>query len=113
MYSVTDRKSFEGISYWTKSLDENCKEGISKVLVGNKTDLEDMRQVTAAEGRDVAEKNKMLFYEASAKTGINVEELFVNVARDIVLKHPGIVVESAAGKRLTAAPADKTSGGCC
>ena len=39
------------ISYWIKSLEENCKEGIIRVLVGNKTDLEDKREVKIEEGK--------------------------------------------------------------
>ncbi len=46
------------------------------VLVGNKRDLEKNREVTEEEGREFAEKNGMLFFETSALTGKNVEEVF-------------------------------------
>ena len=121
MYSITDRKSFEstkfemnsvGISYWIKSLDDNCKEGISKILVGNKMDLEDMRQVKYEEGKSVADKNGMQFYETSAKAGTGIEDVFLGVAKDIIQKHPNIVVESNV-KMLSAANVDKNSSSCC
>ncbi len=115
MYSITDKKSFENVSYWIKSLDDNCKVGISKILVGNKLDLEDTRQVTQAEGKALAAKHGMLFYETSAKTGINVENVFMDVARDIVMKNPGLVTAESAGKTLGAGTQgkDKTKGDCC
>ncbi len=56
------------------------------VLVGNKCDLNDKRQVTAEEGKDLADRNEMLFFETSAKEGINVEEIFLNSANEISKK---------------------------
>ena len=56
------------------------------VLVGNKCDLNDKRQVTIEEGRELAERNEMLFFETSAKDGINVDEIFLNSANEISKK---------------------------
>ena len=47
------------------------------VLVGNKIDLENERQILYEEGASFAEKNNMLFFETSAKTGQNIETLFM------------------------------------
>ena len=47
------------------------------VLVGNKIDLENERQILYEEGASFAEKNNMLFIETSAKTGQNIENLFM------------------------------------
>ena len=56
------------------------------VLVGNKSDLEDKRQVSTEEGQELADKYGMLFFETSAKNGQNVEEIFQNSANEIARK---------------------------
>ena len=76
VYEISNKKSFEKISYWMEDCKNTAPKSILMVLVGNKCDLEDNREVTEEEGREFAEKNGMLFFETSAKTGKNVEELF-------------------------------------
>ena len=56
------------------------------VLIGNKVDLEDNRQVSYEEGSVFAEKNGMLFFETSAKTGKNIEEIFLKSSMEIAKK---------------------------
>jgi Ras-related protein Rab-6A len=51
------------------------------VLVGNKTDLSDKRQVTEAQGQEEAKKNNLMFIETSAKLGHNVKLLFKRIAQ--------------------------------
>ena len=76
VYEISNKKSFENISSWIEECKNTAPKSILMVLVGNKCDLEDNREVTEEEGREFAEKNGMLFFETSAKTGKNVEELF-------------------------------------
>ena len=76
VYEISNKKSFENISSWIEECKNTAPKSILMVLVGNKCDLEDNREVTEEEGRELAEKNRMLFFETSAKTGKNVEELF-------------------------------------
>ena len=56
------------------------------VLVGNKSDLNDRRQVNTEEGQELADKFGIQFYETSAKTGDNVNEIFYNSADEIAKK---------------------------
>ena len=51
------------------------------VLVGNKTDLNDKREVTTQQGEDEAKKNNLMFVETSAKLGHNVKNLFKRIAQ--------------------------------
>jgi len=53
------------------------------MLIGNKNDLENQRQVTRGEGEAFAEKNGIYFLETSAKTAENVEEAFIETSHDI------------------------------
>jgi GTPase SAR1 family protein len=101
------------VSYWIKSLDENCKEGVVKALVGNKVDLAENRQVTSEEGKALAAKHKMFFYETSAKTGINVDEVFLTVGNDIIKRNPNIVVESSNKTLKQTQDKEKEKSSCC
>ena len=76
LYDITNKESFKNISKWIK-LNENStsKENI-KVLVGNKCDLDDNRVVSEEEGKKLADDYDMIFFEASAKTGKNINEIF-------------------------------------
>jgi len=56
------------------------------MLVGNKKDLEDKRQVPYKEGSELAEDNDILFCESSAKTGENVGKIFIDLAKQVLYK---------------------------
>lgn len=62
------------------------------VLVGNKTDLNDKREVTTQQGEDEAKKNNLMFVETSAKLGHNVKNLFKRIAQAL----PGMEGSDAA-----------------
>ena len=55
-----------------------------KVLIGNKCEMAENRQVTTEEGRNLAEENEMTFLETSAKTGENVFEIFSKASQRIL-----------------------------
>ncbi len=83
VYDVTDRESFLSIGNWLPEIEQNSTAGVSKVLIGNKTDLDYKRQVTKEEGQVCAKKFGMKFIETSAKQASNVQEAFKIMARDI------------------------------
>ena len=86
VYDISSRDSFEHVTTWIEDCKNQSPKTIFMVLVGNKCDLKDKRQVSEEEGKDLAEKNDMMFFETSAKDGINVEEIFVNSADQISKK---------------------------
>ena len=81
VYDITDQKSLkEGVTNWLEQLKYNCRvEDLVLVLVGNKTDMEDHREVKEEEGKEYAKKIGAMFVETSAKTGSNIEQLFTSI----------------------------------
>jgi len=86
VYDISSKDSFNNVINWIEDCKNQSPKTIFMVLVGNKCDLNDKRQVSFEEGKEFAEKNDMMFYETSAKDGINVEEIFFNSANEIAKK---------------------------
>jgi len=85
MYSVTSRASFELVTKFQQKIfmvkdEENY---FPMVIVGNKCDLDDQREVTKEEGDELAKTIGCPFFETSAKTRVNVEECFMECVREI------------------------------
>lgn len=60
-----------------------CKSEIVVMLVGNKSDLDSLRKVSKQDGLSFAEKNRVAFYEVSAKTGSNIDLIFSKIAEEL------------------------------
>ncbi|KAH9325426.1 hypothetical protein KI387_005604, partial [Taxus chinensis] len=84
VYDVTDESSFNNIRNWIRNIEQHASESVNKILVGNKADMdESKRAVPTARGQALANEFGMKFFETSAKTNFNVEEVFFNIGRDI------------------------------
>lgn len=79
-YSVTDKKSFQNIEIWMKQIMSHAPDAVI-ILVGNKCDLEP--EIPSDQGEQLAKSHNIKFFETSAKTGKNVEEIFQVLAKDI------------------------------
>ena len=86
VYDISNKESFNNISAWIEDCKNQSPKTIYFVLVGNKSDLNDRRQVNTEEGQELADKFGIQFYETSAKTGDNVNEIFYNSADEIAKK---------------------------
>ena len=86
VYDISSRDSFNNVSTWIEDCKNQSPKTIFMVLVGNKSDLADRRQVNTEEGQELADKYGMQFYETSAKTGENVEKIFLSSADEIARK---------------------------
>uniref|UniRef100_A0A7S2UMV5 Ras-related protein Rab-18 n=1 Tax=Attheya septentrionalis TaxID=420275 RepID=A0A7S2UMV5_9STRA len=123
VYDVTRRDSFENLDQWLKEVklySPNNGEGVIKLLVGNKIDLE--RKVPREEAEAWARSQGMLFLEASAKTKKGIRQCFMEVVQKII-EDPDLLLNTAPGrpkmnlKREKRGPGGPSSisddGGCC
>jgi len=101
VFDITDRESFEHVRNWMADIDKFAKEGVLRILVGNKCDLENSRQVRKEEGNEIANKYGIKYIETSAKETTNIEDLFISTAKNLLSKQvssSGVVKGTQSGK---------------
>ena len=77
VYDITDKSTFDEIKgYYKEKIKENCKENIKIILLGNKTDLEENREVPPEEGANFAAENGYMFMETSCLQNKYVADCF-------------------------------------
>jgi Ras-related protein Rab-8A len=115
VYDVTDRHSFIAIKTWSQQIKLHADSEVNKILLGNKCDQKEHRQVSYEEGESLAKSQNMKFFETSAKTDINVEEAFLSIARDVkdrLLKDGGANTLNS-GYNLNQRQQKKGKSSCC
>jgi len=80
VYDITNRNSFLNTAKWIDDVRTERGTDVVMMLVGNKTDLADKRQVSVEEGETRAKEHDIMFIETSAKAGFNIKALFRKVA---------------------------------
>eukprot|EP01111_Echinosteliopsis_oligospora_P013246 TRINITY_DN46_c0_g1_i3.p1 TRINITY_DN46_c0_g1~~TRINITY_DN46_c0_g1_i3.p1 ORF type:complete len:108 (-),score=31.59 TRINITY_DN46_c0_g1_i3:17-340(-) len=91
VYDVTKRKSFDTMKKWVQELQKQAPASIVLALAGNKADLSGQREIPTsdldkylAELKQEATSTNLVGLECSAKTGLNVNELFTEVCRKLI-----------------------------
>ncbi|TNN00474.1 hypothetical protein fugu_011720 [Takifugu bimaculatus] len=97
VYDTSNEKSFENIRNWIRNIEEHASSDVEKMILGNKCDMTDRRQVSKDRGEKLAIDYGVKFMETSAKSGLNVEEAFYTMARDILHNLSSKTTESGAG----------------
>lgn len=91
VYDISNLKSFHNTRKWVDDVRGERGQDVIIVLVGNKTDLGDKREVSSQMGEEEARKSGAIFMETSAKVGANVKALFRRIAQAL----PGMEGEGA------------------
>mmetsp|Transcript_20430 Transcript_20430/g.31191 ORF Transcript_20430/g.31191 Transcript_20430/m.31191 type:complete len:121 (+) Transcript_20430:318-680(+) len=81
VYDITNKESFNGAKSWVKELQRRGDPNVVIALAGNKADLQSKRKVNFEEAQRYAEDNGILHMETSAKSSMNVKDLFNEIAR--------------------------------
>ncbi|XP_010810326.1 ras-related protein Rab-2A isoform X2 [Bos indicus] len=80
------RDTFNHLTTWLEDARQHSNSNMVIMLIGNKSDLESRREVKKEEGEAFAREHGLIFMETSAKTASNVEEAFINTAKEIYEK---------------------------
>ena len=83
VYDITNEKSFQSVKQWINDCQSFASKNIHLVLVGNKIDLQQDRNVTKESGVELATEYGMDFYEVSALSGENIDQLFYGICNFI------------------------------
>ncbi|AES78982.1 putative small GTPase superfamily, P-loop containing nucleoside triphosphate hydrolase [Medicago truncatula] len=83
VYDISRRGTFESIKRWLDELTTQNDSTVARMLVGNKCDLENIREVSIEEGKALAEEEGLFFMETSALDSTNVQTAFEIVIREI------------------------------
>lgn len=94
VYDLTDKKTFDSVSYWMDHIKENAESDVEVLIVGNKIDMTDLRAVNSEDCQNLSKKYNVPIMETSAKTGENVEKAFFTIVSNIYNKEKSKSVQT-------------------
>lgn len=122
VYDITNTDTFSRAKVWVKELQRQAAPNIVIALAGNKADLAAKRQIETVDAQTYAEENGLIFMETSAKTAMNVNDIFMAIAKKLPKNQD--TSSTSAGARVNGSqsitvgrpgnqPATGNDGGCC
>ncbi|KAM4623477.1 ras-related protein Rab-5C-like [Polymixia lowei] len=117
VYDITNADTFTRAKNWVKELQRQASPNIVIALAGNKADIANKRTVELQEAHAYADDNNLLFMETSAKTAMNVNEIFMAIAKKLPKSDPQVAGgpggRTRTGVDLQEAAPQGRSGHCC
>ncbi|XP_006818266.1 ras-related protein Rab-22A-like [Saccoglossus kowalevskii] len=110
VYDITRESSFSAVKMWVRELEQYGPGDVVLAIAGNKADLVDQREVTYDEAHKYADQINATFVETSAKTAVNVTQLFTAITRKLPAE---IIVSTHNTVRPTRAPQKSEKSKCC
>ncbi len=110
VFDITNKESFENIPMWYEEIKKHASGSVKKILIGNKSDFETKKQVDYSEAKELADGFGMDYIETSAKTALNVEKAFYDLA---ILLQNNMVVSNNKTDINVVKPIDITTTAIC
>ncbi|URE28082.1 ras-related protein [Musa troglodytarum] len=114
VYDITNLATFARAKKWVQELQAQGSPNTIMALAGNKADLLEARQVSAQEAETYANENGLFYMETSAKTAINVTDIFYETAKRLIQAQP---VQNPQGMILAGRPSERpptaAAASCC
>jgi small GTP-binding protein len=83
-FDLTSESTLENVTYWINSIKNTARKNASMLIIGNKSDLNEDREVTTEQGKEFAAKNGIDYLETSSKMHIGVDEAFETLVKKIL-----------------------------
>lgn len=112
VFDVTSRESFEKVTFWLDELSAIMGDKFTKIVVGNKVDLEEQRVISLDEATEFAQSRGLRFMETSARTGMGIAESFAELCR-LFLEKTGTGDQVVEPQPPTPLTVNSKKSGCC
>ena len=122
VYDITRKETFDDVDKWRNELISSCNQEITVMLIGNKCDLEDQREISKEQGEEKARSMNASFFETSALSKVNIDDIFNEIVNNIFQRTKGqkndddddieIINENEKAINLTPQPTPEKKG-CC
>ena len=86
VYDITRKQSFDSVDRWINDLRAAADKNLTIIIIGNKCDLEDQRQVNKEQGEEKAKNSEVAFMETSALSGENLDKAFEKMINEVYKK---------------------------
>ncbi|ELR21619.1 Ras-related protein Rab-1A, putative [Acanthamoeba castellanii str. Neff] len=116
VYDITDQASFNNAKMWLNEIERYACGNVTKLLVGNKADMNNKRVIEATTAKAFATQQGMLFSEASAKAGQGVEDAFMHLVKEIFDRRVAVSEQQQKKPEIVLGAGEdigKKKGGCC
>ena len=112
VYDISDKSTFISIEKWMDNIQDEVGDKLPIILVGNKSDLNNKREVPNKEGKNKDKEYGSPFYETSCKTGINVSNCIIELA-ELVYEKFGKKPLKNSNQKIKAGSSKERKKGCC
>ena len=121
VYDITNADTFNRAKVWVKELQRQAAPNIVIALAGNKADLAAKRQIEVVDAQAYADENGLIFMETSAKTAMNVNDIFMAIAKKLPKNQDSSTTSGRRGNDGQSITVDRPAnprasgndGGCC